>query len=401
MQLSINREALLKAVNLIAKAADRRHNMVILGNIKLVLTPERLVLTASDLEVELKATLKLPEGACIQEGSTTLPAIKLVEICRSIPKDSVINFRSLDHARCLISSGNSKFTLGSLPADDFPLLGSPNEITSINIRLTTLTDLIHKTQFAMAIQDVRYYLTGMLFDIINEQLTTVATDGHRLALARGVITTDSPTQMQAILPRKPVLELQRLLEGMEREIKDEIKKRKLTAEVNSELKFSFGREFLRAEIPFGEFNEMTELGDDLIITLTARLIDGKFPDYKRVIPSSSDKRALLNKDTLSEVLRRVAILSNEKSRGVVFSFAPDGSVEVRANNAEQDEAVEVLQSKYQGEAIELSFNAAYLQDVLSVISGDVQLQMSQSNASVLVNQFGDELHQFVIMPMRL
>lgn len=391
MQLTINREALLKAVNLIAKAADRRHNMVILGNIKLVLTSEVLVLTASDLEVELTASLQLPPNACIEEGAVTLPAIKFKDICKSLPAQSQINITSQNNERCQISSGKSRFMLGTLPAKDYPILGNPENITAIHIQRSQLTDLIQKTQFAMAIQDVRYYLTGMLFDVAQRQLTTVATDGHRLALARSAIEADDTLQMQAILPRKAVIELERLTSELG----------KMLGDNDNPVTLSFGREFLQVTLPFGDVDSTGQISRDLMVTFTARLLDGKFPDYKRVMPSGSDKRALLNKDTLSEVLRRVAILSNEKSRGVIFSFAPDGSVEVRANNAEHDEAVEVLQSKFQGDGIELSFNAAYLQDVLSVISGDVQLQMSQSNASVLVNQLGDERHQFVIMPMRL
>jgi DNA polymerase-3 subunit beta len=164
---------------------------------------------------------------------------------------------------------------------------------------------------------------------------------------------------------------------------------------------SFGREFLQVSLPFGEVDSTGQVSTDLMVTFTARLIDGKFPDYRRVMPSNTDKLALFSKEKMTDVLRRVAILSNEKSRGVVFNFASDGMVEIRANNAEQDEAVEMVQAKYQGEPMELSFNAAYLQDVLGVVQGDVQMHMSQSNASVLVNQLGDEFHQYVIMPMRI
>ena len=243
----------------------------------------------------------------------------------------------------------------------------------------------------MAIQDVRYYLTGMLFDVSAQQLTTVATDGHRLALARSVIDVDAALNMQAILPRKAVIELERLT----------LELGKLLGDNDNSLTLSFGREFLQVSLPFGDVDSTGRIGADLMVTFTARLIDGKFPDYRRVMPSNTDKLALMNQEKLADVLRRVAILSNEKSRGVVLSFSGDGTVEIRANNAEQDEAIEVLQVKYQGEPIELSFNAAYIQDVLSVTQGDVQMHMSQSNASVLVNQLGDELHQYVIMPMRI
>lgn len=391
MQLTINRELLLKAINLIAKAADKRHNMVILGNIRLEVTPELLVLTASDLEVELMATLKLPEGACIEPGSTTLPAMKLKDICKLLPAQSVIQLVAQANERCLLTSGKSRFTLGTLPAKDYPTLGNPEHITPIRISRHQLSDLMSKTLFAMAIQDVRYYLTGMLFDVDQRLLTTVATDGHRLALAKTAVEVADEVNMQAILPRKAVIELERLSTELA----------KLLSEQDNNLTLSFGREFLQVSLPFGDVDSTGQISDSLVVTFTARLIDGKFPDYRRVIPSSSDKLAVINQEKMTDVLRRVAILSNEKSRSVVFSFAADGNVQIRANNAEQDEAVESMQVKYSGDPIELSFNAAYLQDVLDVVQGDVQLHMNQSNASVLVNQLGDELHQYVIMPMRI
>ncbi len=391
MQLSINRESLLKAINLIVKAADKRHSMVILGNIKLQLFESELVLTASDLEVELTSTLKLPAGACIEEGSITLPAIKLKDICKSLPAQAQVTLTTQENARCLLTSGKSRFTLGTLASEDYPSLGNPENITPLTITRRYLTDLIHKTQFAMAIQDVRYYLTGMLFDVSERQLTTVATDGHRLALARSVIDVSPDLNMQAILPRKAVIELERLTSELGKMLGDQ----------DNAVTLSFGREFLQVSLPFGEVDSTGQVSQDLMVTFTARLIDGKFPDYRRVIPSNTDKMALFNREQMTDVLRRVAILSNEKSRGVVFKFASDGMVEVRANNAEQDEALEMVQVEYQGELMELSFNVAYLQDVLGVMEGDLQMHMGQSNASVRVNQLGDDLHQYVIMPMRL
>lgn len=392
MHLFIHRELLFKAINLIFKAADRRHNMVILGNLKLEVSEQSLVLTASDLELELTAQVRLPEGACAQAGAITLPAGKLRDICKLLPNEANIELKALPQDRCQISSGKSQFTLGILPAKDFPSMGEPVNITSLNLSLLTLADLISKTQFAMAIQDVRYYLTGMLFELAERQLTTVATDGHRLALARSAVEVDDSQTLQAILPRKAVQELDRLITELG----------KLLAGQDKVLTLSFGREFFQVSLPFGQVDTSTgQVGDEMLVTFTARLIDGKFPDYRRVMPSQSDKRVLVKQDLLVDVLRRVAILSNEKSRGVIFKFDPNGDIEVRANNAEQDEAIEQLQGNYQGEGIELSFNAAYLQDVLEVLQGEVELHMTQANASVLVNQLGDQLRQYVVMPMRL
>lgn len=391
MQLSINRELLLKAINLIAKAADKRHNMVVLGNIKLEVTEQLLILTASDLEVELSAEVKLGNDATGVIGATTLPAYKLHEICKLLPKDTMINLTAEANERCIITSGKSRFVLGTLPASEFPVLGNPANITPLTLSRAVLMDLMAKTQFAMAIQDVRYYLTGMLFEVAQRQLTTVATDGHRLALARSVIDVADDFTMQAILPRKAVVELERLGNELG----------KLVGDNDGNLTLVFGREFLQVTLPFGNVDSTGEIDDSIKVTFTARLIDGKFPDYRRVMPNNTDKIALVNKEQMTEVLRRVSILSNEKSRGVIFKFSQDGNVEVRANNAEQDEAVEALQVKYQGEPIELSFNAAYLQDVLDVLAGEVQLNMSQANSSVLVNQLNDTQHQYVIMPMRI
>lgn len=391
MQLSIHRELLLKAINLVAKAADKRHSMLILGNIKLKLEASELILVASDLEVELQACVHLPEGACIEVGELTVPAAKFQEICKSLPKESVVNISTEENEKCLITSGKSRFVLGTLPAKDFPVLGEPANVTLLRIGREKLTDLIGKTQFAMAIQDVRYYLTGMLFEVADRQLTTVATDGHRLALARSVLQVDDDVRLQSILPRKAVIELERLLMELGKVLSDK----------DILVTLSFGREYLQVSLPFGEVSSTGEIDDGVYVTFTARLIDGKFPDYQRVMPVNNDKIALVNQEKMMEVLRRVSILSNEKSRGVIFNFSEDGVVEVKANNAEQDEATEYLQAKYQGEAIELSFNAAYLQDVLDVLQGDVKIQMNQPNTSVLIHQLGDELHQYVIMPMRI
>ncbi len=391
MELSINRELLLKAINLIAKASDKRNSMVILGNIKLVLTPNQLVMTASDSEVELMAELTLPDGACITAGAITLPADKLQNICKLLPENTLINLKLQENERCLITAGKSKFTLGTLPASDYPILGSPENITPITISRNEFVAMMSKTQFAMAVQDVRYYLTGMLFEVSERLLTTVATDGHRLAMAKRAVEVADHLNMQVILPRKAVTELERLLNDLG----------KLLGSQDNSVVLKFGREFLQVELPFGNKDSAGLIDDSLLITFTARLIDGKFPDYRRVMPTSSDKQAIIHLGQMKDVLRRVSILSNEKSRGVILNFAEDGMIELRANNAEQDEAVERLQSKYTGEAIELSFNAQYMQDMLEALEGDLVLNMSQANASVLAHQHGDELHQYVIMPMRI
>lgn len=392
MQLVISRNVLLQAINLIAKAADKRHNMVILGNMKLLLSETQLVMTASDLEVELQATLNLPAGACQQPGQTTVPANKLKDIVKLLPEDLPVTISLTDDHHCLIVCGSSRFKLSTLPADDFPRLGEPEQATPIQLPREQLSDLLDNTYFAMAVQDVRYYLTGMLFELKERQLATVATDGHRLALARTVIDdVDTGVQLDAILPRKAVLELQRLLGELKR----------LMPNHDNGITLNVGREFLQVILPFGEIDNAGQIKNPILVSFTARLIDGKFPDYRRVMPSSTTRVAWINQEQLAHVLRRVAVLSNEKSRGVIFEFAEGGELVIRASNAEQDEATEQLMVKYQGEPLEISFNVAYLLDVLNVLQGDIQFSMSQANASVLLQQVNDVKHEFVVMPMRI
>ncbi|RVU81928.1 DNA polymerase III subunit beta [Leucothrix sargassi] len=391
MQLVISRDLLLQAINLISKAADKRHNMVILGNMKLVLTDYQLVMVASDLELELQATLNLPASACKQPGEITVPANKFKDIVKLLPDGLPVSISVGNDNQCLIVCGSSRFKLSTLPAQDFPLLGEPEQVTPIQLGREDLVDLLDKTHFAMAVQDVRYYLTGMLFEVKERQLATVSTDGHRLALARTVIACDDSVALAAILPRKAVLELQRLLAELKRMLPNQ----------DNKITLNVGREFLQVLLPFGEVDSTGQLKNAIMVAFTARLIDGKFPDYRRVMPSLTNKIARISQDQLANVLRRVAILSNEKSRGVIFDFSGDNNLMVRASNAEQDEASEQLEVKYQGEPLEISFNVAYLLDVLNVLQGEIDFNMSQANASVLVQQVNDSKHEFVVMPMRI
>lgn len=391
MQLLLARDTLLQAINLISKAADKKHNMLILGNLKLVLTQSQLVMTASDLEVELQATLNLPEGACQQAGQITLPASKFKDIVKLLPDNNLVSISVASDQQCLIVSGNSRFKLSTLPAEDFPKLGEPVDVVPIQLGRDSLSNLLDNTSFAMAIQDVRYYLTGMLFELKNRQLATVATDGHRLALTRQVIeSAEETSELSAILPRKAVLELQRLLGELKR----------VAPNHDNNITLSVGQEFLQVVLPFGEVDSAGQIQNPILVTFTARLIDGKFPDYRRVMPTTTNKVARIKQDELAHVLRRVAILSNEKSRGVIFDF--DGSnLEIRASNADQDEASEGLSIHYDGEPLEISFNVAYLLDVLNVLQGDIVFNMSEANASVLLKQHNDVQHEYVVMPMRI
>lgn len=387
MHLTLSHELLVKAVDLVAKVADKHHRFAILANIKVEATNELLTLTASDLEVELTTQTRLPNGACTKAGSTTLPAGKFHEICKSLPQGNV-ELTLLDDGRCLIKSGKSKFTLATLPAQDFPSIGIPTSTTKISIVRGDLHDMIGQTRFCMATQDVRHYLTGMLFHVDQNLLTCVATDGHRLAVSRRALN-DNYADNQIIVPGKAVIELERLFGELGKTLgKDDV------------VTLGIDGEFLQVKLNFGKVGDDGLASDELTVAMTARLIEGKFPDYRRVLPNNCDRTALFTKEAMSEVLKRVAILSNERSRGVIFEFGAD-SVIVRSANNDGGEAVETLSINFEGEPIELSLNEAYLKAVFGVLTGDVRLQMAHPNSPTLITQVGDELRQYVVMPMRI
>ena len=364
-----------------ATAVERRNAMAVLANIKLELTQTELTLTASDLEVELRSTLALPAGACVEPGATTLPAKKLQDIVKSLPANQSLTLALKSGEKCQITSGKSRFTLGTLPATDFPSMGEPTGATMVTVSRHDLKELIGRTGFAMAVQDVRFYLTGMLFEIESDELRCVATDGHRLAFGRVKTAQNLPQNLQAVVPRKAVGELSRLLGNEE-----------------GDLNLTIGTEFIQAEL---DVSDKVGEGQSLSVLFTSRLIDGKYPDYLRVMMQQTTKSAQIDRDLLKQVLSRVSILSHERSRGVIFDFQDGGILQVRANNAEQDEAVEDISVAFDGQPIEVSFNASYLMDVVNVFDGPLHLNMSEANASVLVNAGEDASFQYVIMPMRL
>lgn len=393
MHLILPQDQLLKAIDLVAKVADKNHRYAILANIRFELTQETLTLTASDLEVELTTTLKLPEGACLATGSTTIIASKLHEIFKSLPAGVPTEMSVNQEGRCTICAGKSKFTLTTLPAQDFPSIGTPTNQKSASIAQNDLSQMIHKTRFAMAAQDVRYYLTGMLFHIENTQITSVATDGHRLAVAHRVLTNDYGEDAQIIVPGKAVTELERLLNELGK-----------TLTGDDVVQLLIDGEFLQVTLNFGKPDDNGLASDEIAVSMTARLIEGKFPDYRRVLPTSNDRTVLVEKDAIMDLLRRVSILSNEKLRGVIFEFGDSNTATVRSNNPEataQGEATETLAVTYTGEPIEVSMNELYLKAVFNVLSGTLSIQMSHPSSPALIKQVGDERHQFVVMPMRI
>lgn len=388
MHLTLSHHLLLKATDLIVRASDKNHRFVILGNIKFDLTQDHLVLTASDMEVELTAVITLPEGACKQEGTLTLPANKFHEICKSLP-DGDVTLCATDNASCRITLGKSRFTLPILPALDFPSIGTVEETAdTLVIKRSDLLDMIAHTKFCMASNDVRYYLTGMLFHIKEQSLITVATDGHRLAMATRLLEdeTSKEADTQLIVPGKAVVELERLLTELSKGgMKD------------AQMQLLFDGEFLQVELAFDTDNQ-------LISRMTARLIDGKFPDYRRVLPNSTNRTAIFKKDVMLSSLRRVAILASERTKGLVFNFShteQTGNVVISTGEKDGGDAKEDFDIHYEGEPIEISLNELYIKSVLGVLQGDVQLQMSDPNSPTLITQVGDLVYQYVVMPMRI
>ena len=382
MRLKIAKESLLNVLSHVVGAVERRHTLNILSNLKIQVTAQALTVTGSDLEVELVASMPLNEGACLQAGETTVPARKLIDICKSLPSAALVDLQITEDQRCILKSGNSRFVLGTLPAEDYPLLSTENsQGTQVTVTQRELKRLFEKTAFAMAVQDVRFYLTGTLLEIDANQLRAVTTDGHRLALCETAAQSTAAQPIQAIVPRKAVGELQRLLS-----VEDD------------QLSLLIGRELLNVTINVA--NRDKEQGDTTV-RFTTKLIDGKFPDYRRVIPRGGDKHVIIAHDVFKQSLQRVAILSNEKLRGVFLNFNAD-SLQLRANNPEQDEAIEDLAIQYADAPMEMSFNAQYLLEVLGVLDGDdVSMSMTEANQSVLVQDPAHTDQTYVVMPMRV
>jgi DNA polymerase-3 subunit beta len=354
---------------LAAGVVERRQTLPILANVLLALNGRRLSITGTDLEVELVGHVEL-EAEPAAQGEITIPARKLVDICKSLPDGSQLEF-TLDDQRLVIHSGRSRFTLSTLPAADFPSVQNSPGSVELELKQSDLKRLIDRTGFAMAQQDVRYYLNGMLWEVCPTTLRSVATDGHRLAmctLARSNAVSDQG--LQVILPRKGVIELSRLLTGEEGNVTVVI-----------------GTNHFRANTGGFQF--------------TSKLVDGKFPDYERVLPRVTSKIVYGDREELRHAFQRASILSNEKYRGVRLNLT-SASLRIVANNPEQEEAEEEVSVDYQGETLEIGFNVSYLLDVLSVLSDrNVKMSLSDANSSVLLEEAetGDSL--YVVMPMRL
>lgn len=367
MKLKVDREALLRPLQQVAGVVERRQTLPVLSNVLLRVEVDRLSMTGTDLEVELIGRVPLEEA---EPGEITVPARKFLDICRELPETAQVELEVIDQ-KLTIKSGRFRSTLSTLPADDFPAVDTSTPEMTTRIKAGDFKRLLDRTAFAMAQQDVRYFLNGMLVELGDGHVRTVATDGHRLALSSlDLAETGDDDVKQVIIPRKGVLELQRLLN-----------------EVEEEVALTIGANHLCAE--------------SMDFTLTTKLVDGRFPDYERVIPRNGDKVVLADKRELRQALNRTAILSNEKFRGIRVNLS-SGQLQLTANNPEQEEAEEIVSVDYAGDDLEVGFNVGYLQDVLGVVEGDqVRMTMHDANSSALLEEPEDEDSVYVVMPMKL
>ena len=367
MKFTVSREKLLKPLQQVAGVVERRQTLPVLSNVLMVVDGNRLSMTGTDMEVELVAHVELDDA--VTPAEITIPAKKLVDICKSLPSDADISF-DLNDQKMIVKSGRSRFSLATLPANDFPNLEETKGDVSFSINQGYLKTIIDRTSFAMAQQDVRFYLNGMLMELSKNLLRAVATDGHRLALCDGEAVIDLDSTIQAIVPRKGVIEIARLF-----------------SDEDSDVTLALSQNHIRLETSDLRF--------------TSKLVDGKFPDYQRVLPKKGDKTVIGEKAEMKQAFSRVAILSNEKYRGVRIKIT-DGSLVIVANNPEQEEAEEVISIDYNGPELEIGFNVNYLLDVMGVIVSDsVKIALSDSNSSALVTDAEDESAMYVVMPMRL
>jgi DNA polymerase-3 subunit beta len=365
MKLSAARDVLLRPLQAVIGVVERRQTMPILSNVLLVVRDGRLAVTATDLEVELVAQTEVDVET---GGEITVSGRKLLDICRALPDGADVGI-SVSGEKLLVRSGRSKFALATLPAGEFPSIEDIKASQTITVAQDVLGRLIDKTHFSMAQQDVRYYLNGMLLESGGRFLRTVATDGHRLALCQTELDGASFDEQQVIVPRKGVLELQRLLTG------------------EGEVDIVLGANHVRIELDG--------------IRFTSKLIDGRFPEYDRVIPKDSSNELSADREALRGALQRTAILSNEKYRGIRLIIR-EGAVVLQAHNPEQEEAEEELEVSYSGDDIEIGFNVNYLLDAIGAVdSEEVAFSVVDSNSSCLIRQPGGKDCKFVVMPMRL
>jgi DNA polymerase-3 subunit beta len=365
MKFSATREVILKPLHAVIGVVERRQTMPILAHIRVAAQDGKVTMTATDLDVELRAEADVDVAT---NGEITVPGRKLYDICRALPEGATVEL-ALASGRATLKAGRSRFTLSTLRAADFPTVEEVAAQQSLTLDRQVFRRLLDKTQFSMAQQDVRYYLNGLLLETAGTTLRAVATDGHRLAITEITLDQEAARGGQVIVPRKGVLELLRLIDG------------------EGTVELTLGENHIRGQV------------DD--IRFTSKLIDGRFPDYERVVPKDPHNIVVADRSLLRAGLQRAAILSNEKYRGVRLAL-DENRVSMEANNPEQEEAQEELEVSYSGEKMEIGFNVNYLLDALAAVDDDqVELGLGDPNSSCLIKAPGTQESRFVVMPMRL
>jgi DNA polymerase III subunit beta len=366
-ELSIKRDDLLNPLLMVAGAVEKRQTLPILSNILIDVSEQQMLLDATDTEIEIIAKIACPQ---VQgSGITTVSGKKLIDICRSFKENSELTL-CLNKGNLSIKQGRSRFKLVTMEAEDFPNIEDEANELEFSIDKRSFVKLLQTTHFSMAQQDVRYYLNGLLLEMTDNQITSVATDGHRLALCQLTVDSDFP-EHKVIIPRKAVQEMLRLLANVEDE--------KVLLSVSKHHFYLTSNTF----------------------TFISKLIEGRFPHYKKVIPKNNDKEVIIGRDALKSSLSRVSILANEKYRGVLLHVLP-AMLTIIANNQEQEEAIESLEADTLGQEIKIGINASYLLDVLNnVVTDSVKLSLSEPGNSMLIEPLTDDCAQYIIMPMKI
>lgn len=366
MHITLQREDILKPLGYVAGVVEKRQTLPILSFVLLRQEGGEVTFTGTDLEVEIVARVKTERSA---NGELTLPARKLLDICRALPEGAAIDIRK-DGEKVTVKSGKSRFSLLTLPSADFPNIQASQWGHNTNIPQATLKSLLQQTHFCMAQQDTRYFLNGLLVELSGDRLRVVGTDGHRMATSESTLGAGAQESKQVIVPRKGVHEFMRLLE-----------------DVPDPVDLQFNANHVRARTANFVF--------------TSKLIDGKYPDYAKVIPAAQSKSVRVEREVLRESLSRAAILSNEKYRGVRLTLADKG-LKISAHNPEQEEAQEEISADYSGEAMEIGFNVSYMLEAIGALqSQQVVIGLTDANSSCTISSPDTKTPLYVIMPMRL
>ncbi len=366
MEISITRDDLIKPLGQAVGVVEKRQTLPILAYVLMRQKKGRLTLTGTDLEVEVNAIVKTSGGV---DGEITVPARKLLDICRGLPADANIKL-NLKGEKAVVRSGKSRFTLTTMPPGDYPAIEASEWEETFEVPQKALKNLLENTQFCMAHQDVRYYLNGLLIELDGKTLRAVATDGHRMALSEIELAEKSNSDRQIIVPRKGVLELARFLEDNDKPAK-----------------ISLGANHIRVELPN--------------LTFISKLVDGRFPDYNKVVPANQGKELLMDRQSFRDALSRVAILSNEKYRGVRLNLS-QGTLTITAHNPEQEEAEEEIAVEYTGDEMEIGFNVNYIIEAANALASEqVKLGLNDPNSSCTLVVPDNSGALYVIMPMRL